>query len=103
MESPRIEKEIWQRFKDEGIQVLGIDTFEEEDPMGNAHAFKEKGGLTFPVLVDYDSGVGLRFSPNEALPVHAVLDGDRRVRYLSVGSFDLEEIRSIVTELLVES
>jgi cytochrome c biogenesis protein CcmG, thiol:disulfide interchange protein DsbE len=50
-----LEKEIWRKYRDRGVVVLGIDA-REHAPLAEqtekARQFRGKHGLTYPILVD---------------------------------------------------
>lgn len=95
-EAPYLEREIWQRYRARGLQVICIDVKE------GAHAmapFVDRYAWTFPVLLDDAGEVSMRFAPiKEGLPpevaiinAHFVLDGDGVVVYrdfLNMERFD---------------
>jgi peroxiredoxin len=95
-EAPFLEQEIWQRYREQGLQVISIQVKEGSALAG---AFAERHGWTFPVLVDEDGSVSERFAPRkEGLPpevaiinAHFVLDGEGTVVYrdfLNMERFD---------------
>lgn len=48
-EMPHIEKEIWQKWKEEGLVVIGID---RDEPLEKAELLIEKTGVTYPIALD---------------------------------------------------
>jgi peroxiredoxin len=66
--------------------VVAIDTAEAagEDPVAKAKAFKEKHGLTYPILVDADGKVRESFGVM-AFPTNAVIDQEGKVRSIGAG------------------
>jgi peroxiredoxin len=108
-EAPYLEQEIWQRYRDAGVQVLSIQVKEGETL---AASFAAHHGWTFPVLFDEDGTVSNRFAPDkEGLPpevavinAHFVLDTDGTVVYrdfLNMERFDARasHVRSVLDEL----
>jgi peroxiredoxin len=109
-EAPFLEQEIWQRYRDAGLQVLSIQVKEGE---ALAASFAQHHGWTFPVLFDEDGTVSGRFAPDkEGLPpevavinAHFVLDADGAVVYrdfLNMERFDARasHVRAVLDELL---
>lgn len=105
-EAPYLEQEIWQRFKDRGFQIVVIDVKEPPEPM---RAFRSRYGWSFPVWLDAEGELGLRFAPyKEGLPpevavinAHFVIDAEGRVTYrdyLNLEGFDARAA-SVVAEL----
>jgi len=95
-EAPYLEQEIWQRYRDRGLQVICIDVKENAGVM---RPFVERYAWTFPVLLDDGGEVSTRFAPvKEGLPpevaiinAHFLVDGDGAVRYrdfLNMERFD---------------
>lgn len=109
-EAPFLEREIWQRYRDLGLQVLSIQV---KEGSAFAGAFAEHHGWTFPVLVDEDGKVSERFAPRkDGLPpevaiinAHFVLDADGVVvhrDFLNMERFDAKavHVRSFLDEFL---
>jgi len=109
-EAPFLEQEIWQRFREMGLQVLSIQVKEGSALAG---AFADHHGWTFPVLVDEDGEVSERFAPHkEGLPpevaiinAHFVLDGEGRVvhrDFLNMERFDAKAtyVRAFLDDFL---
>jgi peroxiredoxin len=95
-EAPYLEREIWQRYRHRGLRVVCIDVKEGAHAMG---PFVERYGWTFPVLLDDEGAVSVRFAPiKEGLPpevaiinAHFVLDGEGVVvhrDFLNMERFD---------------
>ncbi len=96
VEAPFLEQEIWQRFRDRGVQVIAIDVKEPPEVM---RPFRDRYGWTFPVWLDQTGELIPRFAPQkEFLPpevaiinAHFILDAQGRVRYreyLNMEAFD---------------
>lgn len=109
-EAPYLEQEIWQRYRDSGLQVLSIQV---KEGAALAASFAEHHGWTFPALYDEDGTVSNRFAPDkEGLPpevavinAHFVLDTDGAVVYrdlLNMERFDARasHVRALLDELL---
>lgn len=105
-EAPFLEQEIWQRFRERGVQVIVIDVKEPAEVM---RPFRDRYGWTFPVWLDQTGELGLTFAPRkEGLPpevavinAHFILDAEGRVRYreyLNMERFDARA-RTVIAEL----
>lgn len=105
-EAPFLEQEIWQRFRDRGVQVIVIDVKEPPEVM---RPFRDRYGWTFPVWLDQTGELGLTFAPQkEGLPpevaiinAHFIIDAEGRVRYreyLNMERFDARA-RTVAAEL----
>jgi peroxiredoxin len=109
-EAPYLEQEIWQRYRDQGLQVLSIQVKEGREL---AASFAGRYDWTFPVLIDEDGAVSALFAPVKdglssevaIINAHFLLDGDRTVVYrdfLNMERFDARatHVRGVVDEFL---
>lgn len=111
-EAPYLEKEVWQKLKDRGVQVIAIDVEEDKELVGK---MKDRFKWTFPVLLDTDGKVTRKFAPEkEGLPPevaiinsHFILDRDQNLRYyeyLNMERFDahakatVQKIEEVLSE-----
>lgn len=94
-EAPRLEKEIWQRYKDKGVAVVGVS----RDADGG-RKFKQRHGLTFPIWIDEKDVLFSRFV-DTYIPWNVVIDPSGTVRYTKAGfeSEKAEEIKKLLDEL----
>jgi peroxiredoxin len=98
-EAPRLE-EFWQRYKDRGVVLLGIQSWTRDDPMGRAQQFAQAHGLTFPLLVDAKDAVAASYRL-VAVPTNAVIGKDGRLRSIDV-SFDERALQQAIEAALGE-
>jgi peroxiredoxin len=95
-EAPYLEREIWNRYRDLGLQVLSIQV---KEGRASAGSFSEHHGWTFPVLFDEDGAVSEQFAPRKEglspevaiINSHFVLDADGVVvhrDFLNMERFD---------------
>jgi peroxiredoxin len=70
-----LEKEIWQRFQDHGVVVLGIDAEQASLPeqTEKARQFRDQHGLTYPILVDAGDQVMEKYRVF-AFPTNVIID-----------------------------
>jgi len=99
-EAPVLEAEVWKKYRDEGLAVVGVNTAERQDPQRMAREFVERHGLTYPVVLDAD-GTASEAYQVEALPTTALIDRKGVLRRLIRG-FDKEAILREVQALLAE-
>ena len=66
-----MEDEIWQRFRDDGVEVIALGTDQSESQL---QAFVERHEITFPVLQDVNRELYNRFA-TERLPLYLVVIG----------------------------
>lgn len=96
---------VWQEYQDEGVRFVGVNTYDQAD---TAKAFAEEYGVTYPSLIDVDSGAAkLAFAsatPIQATPTTLVLDKQGRVAARIIGQLDGTSILStLVKDALAES
>ncbi len=95
-EAPYLEKEVWQKYKDKGVQILAIDVLEKKELVKK---MRDRFGWTFPVLLDTDGKVTKKFAPEKEglspevaiINSHFILDREHRLRYyeyLNMERFD---------------
>jgi peroxiredoxin len=70
-----IEKEIWQRFKNEGLKVLGVGVKENSE---QAFSWTSTHQLTYPVIIDPEGEVYKKFGTG-SVPYHVLMDKDFRI------------------------
>lgn len=91
-----MEKEVWQKYKAKGVQVIGINA---GDPARKAKAFKAQHQLTFPYLMDREQTVLDQFSAEGALPHIAIISKDFTLKYSETGG-TVEDLIAKLDELL---
>ncbi|MDX2938143.1 TlpA family protein disulfide reductase [Streptomyces ipomoeae] len=102
-ESPELER-TYQKFKAQGVQVLGINTNVERK---SALSFQREFGLTYPSLHDpkgkqfLDLPAGL--VNTQILPFTLFVDREGRIAGAVQDPVDEKELRTILTPLLKEA
>lgn len=99
-EAPVMEKEIWLKYRDRGLTVIGVNAAEREDPERMARGFVEKHGVTYPVVLDLQDEASTAYRI-EVLPTIALVDRKGTLRYLERG-FDRQAVEVRLQELLAE-
>lgn len=92
--------DYWEKLRDQGVVVVAINTAEESDPVTKARAFKQRHGLTYPILIDADGTVRKAFAVY-GFPTNALIDGEGKIRYIGAG-FDPAGLDQALRELLVK-
>ncbi|WP_233255568.1 TlpA family protein disulfide reductase [Naasia lichenicola] len=104
VEAPDLES-LSQEFSADGVQFIGVNV---RDEAGQAQAFAEKFGVTYPSILDSaTSDVQLAFSasiqPN-AVPTTLVLDADGRVAARILGQVtEPTTLETIIRETVAET
>jgi thiol-disulfide isomerase/thioredoxin len=103
VEAPILE-EVSQQFGGEGVTFVGVNV---RDQAGTAASFEETYGVTYPSILDVESGTAqLAFAgpvPPAAVPTTIVLDQEGRVAARVLGQLtDASILESIIDGLLAE-
>ncbi len=83
---PQLEAEIWQRFKDQGVQVFCIllkNAQGNQPSLGDLQTWADMGGVTFPVLQAADL-VGITYGI-PAYPTNFIIDQQMIIAWKIVG------------------
>lgn len=96
---------VWQANEDKDVSFIGVNIYDQPD---TAKAFAEAYGVTYPSLIDVDSGEAkLAFAsdaPLQGTPSTLVLDKQGRVAARIIGPLDGPSILStLVKDALAES
>ncbi len=101
-EAPELQK-LSQKWADRGASFLGVNTYDEA---GTAQAFARTYGVTYPSVIDANSGaVQLAFAGTvapSALPTTIVLDGSGRVAARILGQIESASILDAIIKTVVE-
>jgi peroxiredoxin len=82
LELPRVQKEIWEKYKDNPKFALFI--FGREEGWEKVQAFKEKNQYTFFMLPDEGRKIFSLYA-TQSIPRNVVLDEDGKIIYQSIG------------------
>lgn len=96
---------VWQKYQDDAVSFIGINTYDQAD---TSLAFGEKYGVTYPSIIDVNSGAAkLAFAsatPIQATPTTLVLDRQGRVAARIIGQLpDASILSSLVKDALAEN
>ncbi len=103
VEAPFLE-EVWQKYQREKVGFVGVNIY---DQPGTAVAFAEQYGITFPSVIDVNTGaVKLAFAsvtPIQATPTTLVMDRQGRVAARIIGQLPSASILdTLVKDVLAE-
>jgi thiol-disulfide isomerase/thioredoxin len=103
VEAPILE-EVSQQFGDDGVSFVGVNV---RDQAGTAASFEETYGVTYPSILDVESGTAqLAFAgpvPAAAVPTTIVLDQEGRVAARVLGQLtEASILESIIDGILAE-
>ena len=104
VEAPDLES-VWQDYQDQGVAFIGVNTLDEPD---TAKAFAETYGITYPSLMDAQTGEAklafARVISIQATPTTLVLDKQGRVAARILGELESASIlETLVKDALAES
>jgi len=80
-ELTRLEPEIWQRYRDRGLNIIVIGVGEQAEAVGE---FRTKHSLSFPMAADPVNQVFTKFATSY-IPRNYLIRTDGRIVYQSVG------------------
>jgi peroxiredoxin len=96
-----MEKNFWQKYRDRGLVVMGVNAQERGNPAVLARQFVTRHGVTYPTLMDTEEEMTNTYRI-EAFPTIALLDRKGNLRYLKSG-YDEESLTPLVEALLEET
>ncbi len=80
-EMPFIERDIWNVYKDKGLQLFGIDRGET---LEKVKEFTSQMKITYPLVLDEDSGIFTLFADKAAgVTRNILIDRDGKMVYLT--------------------
>jgi len=99
---PDIESSIWKKYKNKGVEVIGI--YGKSEKAGSLSSFIKQNGITFRTVKDVnDSLLQVKFPPgvNAPYPREVIVDKNLTIRSLR-SSFNVKEVDAIIQKLLKE-
>nr|WP_310020070.1 TlpA disulfide reductase family protein [Microbacterium resistens] len=95
---------VWQEYEGKGVSFVGVNTYDQAD---TSRAFAEKYGVTYPSLIDVNTGEAkLAFAEAttiQATPTTLVLDKQGRVAARIIGQLEEASILStLIKDALAE-
>ncbi len=93
-EMPYIEKEIWQKHKDNPeFALFGID---REEPVDKIEYLKEVTGVTYPIGMDSDASIFCKYAEcNAGITRNVIIDKEGKIVMLT-RLFEMEEFNTMV-------
>jgi thiol-disulfide isomerase/thioredoxin len=95
---------VAQKFKDQGVQFLGINT-RDNDP-ANATAFEKNFGVTYPSIFDPDGTQILKFPKGslnpQAIPSTIVVDRDGNLAARSLRAISADDLTALIAPIVAE-
>ena len=95
-EMPHLEKEVWQRFKDDDFILIGVDLKEELEVV---EEFINKTNVTYPFAIDKDGSFFESFTlPKAGVTRNIVLDKSGKISFLT-RLFDQKEFQEMIEHI----
>jgi thiol-disulfide isomerase/thioredoxin len=94
-------KHTYEKYRDDGFIVLGINWRAADDP-NLVGPYVEELGLTFPILLDRDSTVSEGLYNLLGLPTSVFVGRDGIIRDIFIGALDLEGLENKILQMLEE-
>ena len=63
LEMPHLEKDVWQKYKDQNVLLIGVD---RDEPLETVIAFQKKIGITYPLALDPGASIFGLFAKKDA-------------------------------------
>lgn len=100
-ELPLMQKEIWEKHKDNSKFALFV--FGREEDWAKLDDFKAKKGFTFPILPDVKRDVFGKFA-TQSIPRNILIDENGKIIYQSIGyePNEFKKLQSLIDSHLVK-
>ena len=96
IEMPHLEKEVWQRFKDQDFVLIGID---RDEPLDVVKKFKQEMKVTYPMALDPGSDIFALFAhKNAGVTRNIVLDRHGEIVFLT-RLFEKQEFNQMIEKI----
>ena len=95
-EMPHLEKEVWQRFKNDDFLLIGVDLKED---LNIVEEFIQSTDVTYPFTVDKDGGFFESFTnPGAGVTRNIVIDKSGKISFLT-RLFDQKEFQEMIEHI----
>jgi len=96
LEMPHLEKDVWQKYKDQNVLLIGVD---RDEPLETVIAFQKKIGTTYPLALDPGANIFGLFANKEAgVTRNVVIDKTGKIVFLT-RLFEEEEYQEMLSVL----
>ena len=81
LEMPHLEKDVWQKYKDQNVLLIGVD---RDEPLETVIAFQKKIGTTYPLALDPGANIfGLFANKKSGVTRNVVIDKTGKIVFLT--------------------
>jgi len=101
LEMPHLEKDVWQKYKDQDVVLIGID---RDEPLETVIKFQEEMGTTYPLALDPGADIfGLFADKNAGVTRNIVIDQDGKIVFLTrlFEEKEYQEMLRVIKKLLM--
>ena len=96
IEMPHLEKDIWKKYKNENLILIGID---RDEPLKTVINFKKEMGTTYPIGLDPGAKIfSLYAEKNSGVTRNVVIDQSGKIVFLT-RLFDKEEYQKMIKKI----
>ena len=96
LEMPHLEKDVWQKYKDQNVLLIGVD---RDEPLETVIAFQKKIGTTYPLALDPGANIFGLFANKEAgVTRNVLIDKTGKIVFLT-RLFEEEEYQEMLSVL----
>ena len=93
-EMPHLEERVWQRFRSDGLQLLGVDL---DEPAEKVQGLVDDTGVTYPICLDPGGALFAAVTvPKAGVTRNVVVDRDGNIAFLT-RLFDEAEFEAMIT------
>jgi len=95
-EMPHLEKEVWQRFRNDDFLLIGVDY---DEPLETVIKFQNDMGTTYPMALDPDADIFALFAHKKAgVTRNIVIDRSGKIAFLT-RLFNREEFDGMIAKI----
>jgi len=101
-EMPFLEKEVWQKYKDQDFMLIGVDY---DEPIDKVKAYTEKMKITYPMALDPGGDIFQKFSYKDSgVTRNVVIDKNGKIAYLTrlFNREEFDEMKEKIDNLIRE-
>lgn len=95
-EMPHLEKDIWQAFKEKGLQIYGVDRKESQDKVMK---FAKRMKITYPLIMDENGAIFELFADkNAGVTRNVLVDKEGKIVFLT-RLFEEQEFKGLIQKI----
>ena len=92
-EMPHIEHEIWKKYKDKGLYIIGVDY---DEPLEKVLAFKAQTNISYPLALDPEAKIFTKIAGKKSgVTRNVIIDKNGNIVFLT-RLFKMEEFNRMI-------